>query len=33
MQTDVRSESNRKKTKTVLRLPDFEFAKTAVLSV
>src|SRR5580658_6686385 len=28
----VRSKANRKKAKTVLRLPDLEFAKTAVLN-
>jgi site-specific recombinase XerD len=32
MKPNVRSKSNRKKAKTVLRLPDLEFAKTAVLN-
>jgi site-specific recombinase XerD len=32
MKPKVRSKSNRKKAKTVLRLPDLEFAKTAVLN-
>jgi site-specific recombinase XerD len=32
MNPNVRSKANRKKAKTVLRLPDLEFAKTAVLN-
>jgi hypothetical protein len=32
MKPNVRSKTNRKKAKTVLRLPDLEFAKTAVLN-
>jgi site-specific recombinase XerD len=32
MKPNVRSKANRKKAKTVLRLPDLEFAKTAVLN-
>jgi hypothetical protein len=32
MKKNPRSNSNRKKAKTVLRLPDLEFAKAAVLN-